>query len=71
MMIAGANTNISFASGLEDTSAQQSDNLMYLDFVIGRQTTELYSVNSGGIEPDPHAGVTAVENDAGEVVVGG
>jgi hypothetical protein len=71
MMSAGANTNISFASGLEDTSAQQSDNLMYLDFVIGRQTTELYSVNSGGIEPDPHAGVTAVENDAGEVVVGG
>jgi hypothetical protein len=44
---------------------------MYLDFVIGRQTTELYSVNSGGIEPDPYAGVTAVENDAGEVVVGG
>jgi hypothetical protein len=71
MMNAGSRTYISFASGLEDTSAQQSNNLMYLDFVIGRQTTELYSVNSGGIEPDPHAGVTAVENDAGEVVVGG
>ncbi len=71
MMSAGAQTNISFASGLADTSAQQSNNLMYLDFVIGRQTAELYSVNSGGIEPDPCAGVTAIENDDGEVVVGG
>ena len=71
MMSAGAKTNISFASGLEDTSTQQSNNLMYLDFVIGRQTTELYSVNSGGIEPDPYAGVTAVEAENGEVVVGG
>lgn len=71
MMSAGAKTNISFASGLEDTSAQQSNNLMYLDFVIGRQTTELYNVNSGGIEPDPYAGVTAVEAENGEVVVGG
>lgn len=71
MMSAGAQTNISFASGLEDTYAQQSNNLMYLDFVIGRQTTELYSVNSGGIEPDPYTGVTAVEAENGEVVVGG
>ena len=71
MMSAGAKTNISFASGLEDTSTQQSNNLMYLDFVIGRQTTELYSVNSGGIEPDPYAGVTAVKAENGEVVVGG
>lgn len=71
MMSAGTQTNISFASGLEDTAAQQTTNLMYLDFVIGRQTTELYNVNSGGIEPDPYNGVTAIENDAGEVVVGG
>lgn len=71
MMSTGTQTNISFASGLEDTAAQQTTNLMYLDFVIGRQTTELYSVNSGGIEPDPYAGVTAVEAENGEVVVGG
>jgi hypothetical protein len=71
MMSVGAQTNVSFASGLKDTFTQQSNNLMYLDFVIGRQTTELYSVNSSGIEPAPDAGVTAVEAENGEVVVGG
>jgi hypothetical protein len=60
----------SFASGLEDTAAQQLANLTYIDFVIGRQTTKLYSVNDE-IEPYTPPTITAIENDAGEVVVGG
>ena len=70
MMSAGAQTNISFASGLEDTAAQQLANLTYIDFVVGRQTTKLYSVNAG-IEPHTAPTITAIENDDGEVVVGG
>lgn len=69
-MRTGSYIRCSFASGLEDTAAQQTANLMYLDFVIGRQTTKLYSVNTE-IEPYATPTITAIENDAGEVVVGG
>lgn len=70
MMSTGAQTNISFTSGLEDTAAQQLANLAFIDFVIGRQTTKLYSVNTE-IEPYTAPTITAIENDDGEVVVGG
>ncbi len=70
MMSAGAKTNISFVSGLEDTAAQQLANLTFIDFVIGRQTAKLYSVNTE-IEPYTAPTITAIENGDGEVVVGG
>jgi hypothetical protein len=69
-MMAASYIRCSFASGLEDTAAQQLANLTYIDFVIGRQTTKLYSVNDE-IEPYTPPTITAIENDAGEVVVGG
>jgi hypothetical protein len=69
-MRAASYIRCSFASGLEDTAAQQLENLTYIDFVIGRQTVKLYSVNDE-IEPYTSQTITAIENDAGEVVVGG
>jgi hypothetical protein len=70
LMRAASYIRCSFASGLEDTAAQQLANLTYIDFVIGRQTVKLYSVNDE-IEPYTPPTITAIENDAGEVVVGG
>ena len=70
LMRAGSSIRCSFASGLEDTAAQQLANLTYIDFVVGRQTTKLYSVNAG-IEPHTAPTITAIKNDDGEVVVGG
>jgi hypothetical protein len=70
LMRTAANIRCSFVSGLEDTAAQQLANLTYIDFVIGRQTVKLYSVNDE-IEPYTPPTITAIENDAGEVVVGG
>jgi hypothetical protein len=70
LMRAASYIRCSFASGLEDTAAQQLENLTYIDFVIGRQTVKLYSVNDE-IEPYTSQTITAIENDAGEVVVGG
>jgi hypothetical protein len=70
LMRAASYIRCSFVSGLEDTAAQQLANLTYIDFVIGRQTVKLYSVNDE-IEPYTPPTITAIENDAGEVVVGG
>ena len=69
-MRVGSYIRCSFASGLEDTAAQQLANLTFIDFVIGRQTAKLYSVNTE-IEPYTTPAITAIENDNGEVVVGG